>query len=645
MKNWLCIGLLFLSTALTAQIRVSSPVQDLGDIFEGGGLVTSKFQLTNPYREDTIRIVDIETSCGCTVVLTQDTMILPRSTIELEFSYDPAGRLGLFVKSIELTTVTGKNERNKLFLKLMGNVVAENYTVKKIDAELKEYLVAPIYFYPITPYDTSYLDFNYISTFINDLTYEIDFFQFTTIGLEIEIADQHQIPEYEYLLKFVKNKLVREFGRRGFTDKVIFFEEPVFTLTDELPVWASASLRLYSSNFDAENASESTINVTTTEEVEKTKMLLDYQRFALPEIAEIVEQVNFETIEGKLFMNGELNLKGMILMPKKKGSKLRIKTAKKLKKELLKYLKQTTGAGKKEVTIDFDSLGIHPENKYRFVIWDSADEQEGGKLTYELKEDIIVPPLLPTYRQNDSCFAKVDTSTAEFKHFWENYLRNCRSGKAVELLMEVSLSNNPMSNRMQIKQWADTLQQQLYDLFCEATGGELNLKLKTILHGPHASTGIPEELVNYEQYNYFKLIPLTNNGEHQAAKKVTNYTVNFDYYFNGININSFGFQQFASQVAETVMADGFIELRIESGISRIPVEDNKPNIYIAYSRLLESQRRFLEALKMKLVDPNRIIFTAERSVEQGPDYDGTIPVLQYRKYHYLRIIPEKSLRE
>ena len=64
-------------------------------------------------------------------------------------------------------------------------MVAENFTAREVRTDLIEYQVAAIYFYPITPYDTSYFDFNYIGLFINYLTYEIDYYQFSTVGIAV----------------------------------------------------------------------------------------------------------------------------------------------------------------------------------------------------------------------------------------------------------------------------------------------------------------------------------------------------------------------------------------------------------------------------------------------------------------------------
>lgn len=648
-KNIGVIGLLFWASLTFGQIRVSESVQHLGDIFENRGRVTAKFDLHNPYREDTIRIVDIETSCGCTAVLSQDTIILPTSSITLDVSYDPKDRLGLFVKSIEITTETGHEIQDKLFLKIMGNVVSESFVAQKQKNELLEYSVAPIYFYPVTAFDTSYLDYNFIIDFVNDLTYEVDFYQFATVGLAVELKDAQMVEKFEHLIKFSKQKVMNEFVRRGFNESSVFFDEPIFTTASDLPPWASASIRLYSVNFDATGVDTSVIKVSSKDEVLATKMLLEYQRFALPEIDEILEEINFETIEGKLFLNGELDLKGTILMPWKKSKKIRLKTAAKLKKAIQKRIKETTGATKKEVRISFDSLGVHPQDKFQFLLWDRADEKEEEKIKYIVKPDKIVPPQLPTYKQFYEGKREIDTASLEFKHFWENCLLNYKKGQSIKLLLESSLSTKRHDIEMENLElaWigARALKAQLENKFRKETGGgEIEIDIKGAVRGPNfelADNNV--EKFDYSQYDYFTIIPLVHMQPSNSSTTLKPYMVNFDYFFRGIDTGAHGFQVFATELAKIVRQEGYVELRMESSISKIPIEHSTSNLYIAYTRLNESEKRLRAAMARKLIDPNRIIFTDELVVEQGPEYDGSIPILKYREFHYVRIIPEKSL--
>jgi hypothetical protein len=641
------IFLIFISGSLSsqAQIMVSEPSKELGEIFENRGRVTTFFTLTNPYQKDTIHILNIETSCGCTVILTQDTLIMPGSTLDLEVSYDPKGRLGLFVKSIAVVSLTGKSNLSTVYLNITGNVISESVQVRPENTELLNYKVVPIYFYPITAYDTSYLDFSYIISFVNDLTYEIDFYQFTTIGFEIAVNDKKYIPEIEYLLNFSRSKLLSEFKRRGFFGTTVFFDEPIF-IVDEIPVWSTARIKVYSSNFNTEISEESVITVSSKDFVENIDLALDYQRFSMPEYEDILTQVNFEMLEGKLFMNTSLNLRGIILTPPGVSDEERTVISQKLSKEIYKELKTLTGISKDNFTIEFDSIGVHPENKYRFVLWDKDDEQDQQIFRFEVKKDSIVPPLLPTYKQSLLTRTTIDTNNIDFKRFWKNLVMNKKAGHDIQLVIESSVSQIPRNegdeNIVIARKRANEISEVLNRMFKAQTGGEISFILKPVVHGPEYKSSL-KKLVDYAQYEYVNLIPTTHSNGKTSELSPMPYQVNFDYYFNGVDTSSWMFDKFANYVAAAVEQDGYIELRIESSISKVPVEHDLPNDYLVYARAQESEKRLRQYLKKKLVDDNRIIFTEERYLIQGPIYDGSIPILQFRKFQYIKIVPQKFL--
>ena len=639
---FLCCGL-----NTVAQIMVSEPAKDLGDIYESRGKVTTFFSLTNPYKNDTIHILNIETSCGCTAILTQDTLIYPGQTISLELSYNPEGRLGLFVKSIAVVSRTGNHTASTLYLKISGNVVSEHSLVKPVNTALLEYKVAPIFFYPVTAFDTSYLDFSYIISFVNDLTYEIDFYQFTTIGIEISVSDKKYIEDLEYLLNFSRAKLIREFKSRGFFPSTIFFDEPIFKIS-EIPVWSTAKIKLFSTNFNTDISDESIIKITKDEFVENTNLVLDYQRFSLPEWDELLKQINFEALEGKLFMNSSLQLKGLLQMPKSVPQKDRDKFAKKFNKKIFKYLKKSNGISKHNVTIEFDSVSTHPEDKYRFVMWDKGDEQDQQVFRYEVKQDDIVPPLLPTYKQSMLTRTTIDTSNLDFKRFWKNILQNHKAGQKINLVIESSVSQIPRNtgddNLVIARKRANEIGQYLTALFEEKTGRTLTFQIKPIVHGP-AYTDKLKKHVDYAQYEYINIIPTTHANGPGKELNPHPYQVNFDYYFNGVDTASWLFDKFATYLAQAVEQDGYVELRLESSISQVPIQGSVSNDFLLYSRAHESEKRLRHYVKTKLIDDNRIIFTEVRYLVQGPEYDGTIPILQFRKFQYIKIVPQKVLTQ
>jgi hypothetical protein len=507
--------------------------------------------------------------------------------------------------------------------------------------------VAPIYFYPITPFDTSYLDFSYLISFVNDLTYEIDFYQFTTVGIEVGVRNKKDIEDLEYLLNFSRFKLIREFNRRGFFNTTVFFEEPVFVI-EEIPVWATARIKVFSSNFNTEIDEESTIRISQEDFVENLDLALDHQRFNMPEYDELIGLVNFDLLEGKLFMNSRLELKGIILTPENVTQKEREKIRKKLSSLIFKKLKKLTGITKENVSINFDSLGVHPENKYRFVLWDKDDEQDRQKFRFEVKDDDIVAPLLPTYKQSMLTRTTLDTNSIEFRHFWKNLILNQKAGHKIQMVVECSVSQMPRSagddNLVIVRKRTQEISDFLNSMFKDQTGEEISFILKPVVHGPEYQASL-KKLVDYSQYEYVNLIPTTHSNGPVKELDPHPYQVNFDYYFNGVDTSSWLFDKFANYIAAAVEQDGYIELRIESSISKIPIEHDLPNEYLVYARASESEKRLRLYLKKKLIDDNRIIFTEQRYLIQGPVYDGSIPIIQFRKFQYVKIVPQKYLTQ
>ncbi|MEX1002097.1 MAG: DUF1573 domain-containing protein [Crocinitomicaceae bacterium] len=648
MKLTVCtIFFLLVNVGSFAQILVDDPSKDLGDIYENKGKVTSVFTLKNPYKEDTIRIYDIKTSCGCTAILSDDTLIYPQSSTQLKFSYDPKGRAGLFTKSIEVISRIGVYDQNRLFLKISGNVVAENAIVREVDAELKQYLVAPANFYTVTPYDTSYLDFNFFISLVNDLSYEIDFYQFTTIGFEVGVEDYKEIEQFETLLAYTKRKIMREFRTRGYDPNTVFFDDPVFK-KQQLPLWAKAAVKVYSVNFGSDLIEESLIQMEDKEMVKNDNLMLNYERFSRPDPDEVLAEINFEALEGKLFVNQRLDLQGVMFAPARMSHKEQQKYVKKLSKQIIKQLKKTSGVSKEVVQVDFDSLIHHPKDKFKFLLWDKSDVEAQQKFTYEVQADHITPPKLPTYKQSTLLSTTIDESSKEFAYFWKNILLNHRAGHPIHLLIESSKSHIPRNGEENTLLFAqkdgNKARAFLEKKFLEETGKELEVTVEAYVHGP-AYNQYNKKYTDYAQYEYLNIIPLVHQQEQENKHSPHPYRVNFDYFFNGIDTASWVFNKFANYLAEEVHQFGYVSLIIESSISEIPIERNKANIYLAYERALESQKRIRDCMKKRLVDPNRILFVEERFLKQGPPYDGSVPIIKYRDWQYLKVIPKKYLTQ
>lgn len=645
MKRGVGIFIFFISWSVYGQILVENPSIDLGDVYENKGNVAAQFVLKNPYTKDTIRIHEVITSCGCTAILSQDTLIPPQASVPLKFSYDPKGRSGLFNKSIEVVSRIGVYDQHRLFLKISGNVVNENPSIKQIDAKLKEYLVAPIEFYAITHSDTSYLDFNFFIPFANDLSYEIDFYQFTTIGFEISIRDKSQIEPIQNLIRFSKYKLQREFQLRGYDLNTVIFDEPIFKIED-IPEWSASKIKIYSVNFGSDLIESSVIKTSRDEFVENKDLLLNYSRFSKPTAEEVIEQVNFDRIENKLFMEGKLDLQGVIFSSNRMSFSEREKLARKMEKMIVKYMKSNSGVKKKDFQVHFDSLGYHPDNKYKFMLWSKADEEEQQQFSYEVKQDEISPPQLPTYRFNNVLGNSIDIQSVDFRHFWSNLLLNQKMGYPLELLIESSVSKidrgedligRALTNGEEVKRF-------LSRKFLDETGKVLKIRVEPFVNGPEVSKGVYLH-ADLSQFEYINVIPLVHQGNQTTQNPPNPYMVNFDYFFNGIDTSSWVFSRLGDYMVEEVKQYGFVKLIIESSISQIPIDQEKSNDFLVYARALESEKRIKDYLAKRLVDPNRVIFTEERFLIQGPEYNQKVPIVAYRKFQYLKVLPEKYLKQ
>lgn len=651
MKRNFLISIIFILFGLNgiAQIRITNPKFDFGDIFEENGLVYADFKLTNPYPTDTIKIKSVETSCGCTAILTQDTIIFPRSIVNLKVSYDPKGRVGLFQKSIKIKTITGKNEQNELYLQIVGNVVPK-VKIEKTNPQLIEYKVAPIYFYPITEFDTSYLDFNFIIDFVNDLTYEIDYFQFAKVGFKVKVRDHSKIEAIDYLIRYSKYKFIHEMKDRGYLISQIFFSEPIFEKDTTIPSWSLAQIKAYSLNFNQDELAQSKVKLTLPNTVDNNEFLLDVNDTSPLNVDSIFTKINFSELNKRLQQDSILVLNADFKTPEKYPKSDQDKFKKEIYKIIYKELKTISGIGKKELVINYDSTTTHASTMYQLRIWQNKDLEKDINVKYQVKKDNIIPPLLPTYKQKMIYITdSIETMSTDFKQFWNCLLTYQKSYRHISLMLETSCSNLTNSPKADLLSFSDLKAKKIKKIiqtkYYLATGHFITVNINTIVSGPQYSERKMFTDSDYFQYDYFKLIPIYKSERKLPLKPISPrpYVVNYDYYFIGIDTTSFVFKKFANYLIYEIQKYGYVELKTESSASFIPVDRRKSNLYLAYKHLEESKKRLYDYLSKRLVDPNRILISDERIMEQGIPYHKKTPIVRYRKYQYVTFVPAKYI--
>ena len=122
MKQLLTLGFIlfsfFNSFSQKSEIVFETPEYNFGDIQENKGKVSHKFSFTNNGKES-IRILTVKPSCGCTTPNWSKDEIKPGKKGFIIAEYNPKGRPGVFRKS--LSVITNNNRRSLIFIK--GKVV------------------------------------------------------------------------------------------------------------------------------------------------------------------------------------------------------------------------------------------------------------------------------------------------------------------------------------------------------------------------------------------------------------------------------------------------------------------------------------------------------------------------------------------
>ena len=108
----------FNSFSQKPEIVFETPEYNFGDIQENKGKVSYKFSFTNNGKES-IRILTVKPSCGCTTPNWSKDEIKPGKKGFIIAEYNPKGRPGVFRKS--LSVITNDNRRSLIFIK--GKVV------------------------------------------------------------------------------------------------------------------------------------------------------------------------------------------------------------------------------------------------------------------------------------------------------------------------------------------------------------------------------------------------------------------------------------------------------------------------------------------------------------------------------------------
>ena len=429
----------------------------------------------------------------------------------------------------------------------------------------------------------------------------------------------------------------------------MFFSDPVFILDKTIPSWSLGEIKVYSINFNKDELSKSQVKLTDANNTDNSEYILNTKSLIPFGIDSIKNIIKFNELEQKLLKDSILILNVDYKVPESFGLKDKLKFHESLYKMMYKYLKSTSGISKSDLILKFDTIHTHASTNHYIKIWQPGDLESNINVTYQIKSNVIVSPLLPTYKTEMlSDNEELDTNSVDFKHFWNNLIEYPRSSNYITLLLEsstshynTSITEDPLFKARQKSLKASEL---IKTKFFKETGDTIHIEIKNVVLGPRYNK--KEYLIeDYMQYEYIKLVPVYKNRRKLPMARLSSrpYIVNYDYYFIGVDTNSFVFKKFAQYLIYEIQTRGILELKVESSVSNIPVNKQRSNSYLAYKHLDESKKRLNNYLKNRLVDPNRLLISEERILVQGIPYNKNIPIVRYKKFQYITFVPSNYL--
>ncbi len=667
------------------RLEFDSPVHDFGAIRETGGPVTHIFQFTNTEKFP-VTLVQIGSSCGCTVPYVSEKTIAPGAKGSVRVEYDPSGRPGKFVRSVEIQA-EGGGLSHTFFLNLRGTVIsrellpeAENPVEKGAVLQLRPFV------YPVVnTSDFRLLHDRGLQDFINDLTYEIDQHELATVRLELFYPKgSGAFSQPENLFLPVKKFLISELESRNYSPHQIAFKEEKPVADQRLE---SAYLKISSLLLNNDSIPESGYyfpgpswgEAEASDVAENDSVYFSgrvhtlHRQSAIDRLNRkeesylqfLEESVRLALMLGRLELCIRLSGEGKIKNEEKERRKL-LKTAVRIEKELLRDL-QKAGIPESQVAFAVPVIRLLPGDKpldYELMLASLfpalpapatiAVTDSLRSATHEATAKRYQAPLqhLPVYRQHFSYRQKfTDTTRSDFRNWAQVIATEIKAGKKISLLLESSASNSPTlkkyDNAYVSRKRATDATDRLIQYFKNLGVPVENLKFQEpvcLVQGP-AYDDREFAIEFYDRFQYVKIIPVYDTIGGSLAELFP-YQVNFSYNNFELPVQSEIFQLFTDRLLPVIDRQGYVKLIIESSSSKVPTRAHSGNEILSFHRADRAREKLYEEIRRRGYDPLRVIVSEERILVQGPEHQPEFNQQSriYERYQYLKIIPEHLLR-
>lgn len=128
MRSFLLLLALFLCETLPAQLVFEPAEYDFGTVEEAGGKVRCSFRGVNRGKRPVV-LLDVVTTCGCTVPTFSRRPIAPGGETVVEVAYDPYNRPGAFDRNLYLY---GPDRERLAVLRIRGTVAPRRRSVEEL---------------------------------------------------------------------------------------------------------------------------------------------------------------------------------------------------------------------------------------------------------------------------------------------------------------------------------------------------------------------------------------------------------------------------------------------------------------------------------------------------------------------------------
>lgn len=627
-----------------SQLNSSSFSHDFGDILESNGEVSHQFHIEN-FGEDTITIVDVQSSCGCTSFVLGKEKIGPESSKSLSVKYNPEGRPGRFHKTIKVR-YQYMNFPYEVLFTVRGNVIRNDQD--KENNKITDLKIQPFDILPVSEYDTSFTFFPNFEEFINGITYEIDLHGFVVLGVEHTSYTISNKGRMDWLIKKVKDRIARGIVERGYKDYQVTYRQTEFDF-NFVPDWALSRISFYSTKYTSKDVYFYQVHREIKNE-NKDYNHLFWRQTGHSDSLDIQSLLS----DMRRLIELKLNIKDSLNIEYSFDVSYNLEKQKKKFKKLLEKELTTIKNSNPKFKVQFKEVLADKDEHYEIKVFEVLEEKPKREIRFIPMESKTIPPLLPMahYYYEFNKEVVLDTSEVNIKRIFVNAINHIKHGKFIEFNIESSVSHYPKRNgqnplfnaRKQARRTKEIIIEFMSNRGVESDRYSFNQL--PLVQGPSYSRKYTK--VFYNRFEYLNIIPTFKYTDTAELIQIK-YMVNFNSNMFTLDSTAAMFQVFMNGIIQEINQYGFSKIILESSSSKAPTrtKENYSNDVISYKRAEETRDIMKNYLHRKGIDPNRLILIEERCLVQGPEYklDYFENKKKYKQFQYIKIIPHRTLTE